>query len=132
MRRFIAIILVVVALCLTTAYAQDNWELRIIIGVATPGQAQAVANYSHYALVADMSFGLSMFDISDPGFPISLGQYNHGGIINDLVIEGNLAYLSHWNRGNMYLPSNWLSKSLVFLKSIWKRSFSMTDEGALL
>jgi len=87
------------SLCLTTAYGQDEWELRIIGGMFTPGQAQAVANYEYYALVADMEQGLNIYDISTAGWPVFVGSFFNDGWVNDLVIRDNLAYLANWNSG---------------------------------
>jgi hypothetical protein len=93
------IISLIVTFCGTIGYSQDDWELRVIGGASTPGQAQAVASYNHYGYVADTESGVTIFNIFDPTFPVVAGSYNHGGIVNDIIIEGHLAYLAHWSRG---------------------------------
>ena len=103
MRKSAGYILIAIMICQAAAYAQDDWSLRIIGGMLTPGLAQAVANYENYALVADANYGVSIFDLSSPILPCLVGAYNHGGWVNDIVIDGDKAYLAHWSRGMVAL-----------------------------
>jgi hypothetical protein len=91
--------LIAITVCFTTAYGQDDWLLQVVGFTFTPGQAQAVANYGHYGLIADTESGLSVFNVEDPLTPLYVGSFNHGGIVNDLVVNGHYAYLAHWARG---------------------------------
>jgi len=99
MRNRVTIAAILTIACLTCSYGQDEWELQIVGGMYTPGQAQAVANYSHYALVADTEAGLRIFDLTNIIAPTHIGTYQNGGWVNDVIVRDNYAYLANWNNG---------------------------------
>lgn len=99
MQKLINYVTIAVVLCTASVYAQDEWELQIVGTSITVGQAQTVANSGTYAFIADAENGVSVFDISNPVFPVSVGLFDNGGIVGDLIIENTNAYLAHWGRG---------------------------------
>ena len=54
------------------------------------GPALAVAVSGHYAYVAAEEGGLLVFDVSDPGQPVRVGNYHVPGWTRSIQIEGNL------------------------------------------
>jgi len=96
-RAIITIILTIA--CLSGSYGQDEWDLQIIGGMYTPGQAQAVANYSHFALVADTEAGLRIFDLTNITVPSHIGTFQNSGWVNDVIVRDNYVYLANWNNG---------------------------------
>ncbi len=103
MGRLVKLVVIAVLFCFSGAYAQGDWQLQIVGASITPGQAQAVANSGMYAYIADADHGVSVFDLSNPALPLSSGSYSNGGIISDLLIDGDNAYLAHWGRGLVVL-----------------------------
>ena len=95
-----AIITAILAIaCFSSSYGQDEWDLQIIGGMFTPGQAQVVAYYSHYALVADTETGLRIFDLTNITVPNHIGTFQNGGWVNDVIVRDSYAYLANWNNG---------------------------------
>jgi hypothetical protein len=94
----------------SSSYGQGDWELQIIGGMPTPGHAQAVANYGHYALIADTEAGLRIYDLTNLIAPSPVGTFQNTGWINDVVVRDNYAYLANWNNGvtivNVGSPTN--------------------------
>jgi len=99
MRNRAIITIILAILCFSSSYSQVDWELQIIGGMFTPGQAQAVANYNHYALVADTEAGLRIYDLSNIVVPNPIGTFQNNGWVNDVLVRDNYAYLANWNNG---------------------------------
>jgi hypothetical protein len=60
----------------------------------TPGNAYDVRVVGNLAFIADGSFGLRIFDISNPLSPVLAGSVDTAGVAYDVVVSGNRAYVA--------------------------------------
>ncbi len=89
----------VVAALLLAGSANGQCVPSILGSVDTPGQARAVAVSGAVAYVADVTFGLQVIDVSDPGSPVILGSVGTPGRAFGVAVSGAVAYVADWTSG---------------------------------
>lgn len=60
----------------------------------TKGQAWNVFVKDNYMYVADKHGGMAIVDVSDPKNPKDVGRYDNGYDVEEVVVDGNYAYLA--------------------------------------
>lgn len=81
----------------------DIHHPRRLGGFDTAGKSWAIdvveSGEQTVAFVADDRSGLLMFDVSDPTQPKPFAQFNPGGQAEDVVIQGDRAYVAFFDKG---------------------------------
>jgi len=71
---------------------------RLVSSYDTPGKSWAIDVLADIAYVADDTSGLLVFDVSNAQ-PRQIGQFNPGGAAEDIIVKGQLAFVSFFDKG---------------------------------
>jgi len=94
-------------------YIADNWSGLIAINVSNPdntvklpgpdnqtgGPAYGVYGLDNFLYLANSTYGVRIFDISDTAAVVEAGYYVSGGDVRGVYAEGNFIYVANGRRG---------------------------------
>jgi hypothetical protein len=91
--------LVVLALTVTVALADDSLGVRYIGGAGTPGTTYSIAVAGTHAYIGAEEGGLRVLDISNPASPFETGSWASADYARGLAVSGDYVYVACGNSG---------------------------------